>query len=270
MTPTDKIRLTEEKETLFIPLYGKAIDYRSKKSVLNDRTASEVVEKIGIDISKHNRFGGRVSAVRAKQYDEWAKKFMAKNQNAVILHLGCGLDARITRTQPPASITWFDVDYPEVISLRKQFFSETDEYQMIASSITSQNWLETIPGYRPALIIAEGVFEYLSKEEVQTLLERLTNYFSTGQIAFDVMPTSSIRSREEKLKETTGAIIRWAVDNIDEVDMLNSKLKRVETVPLFKSVFIKKLPFAYRFIFGLLTLFPKYKNAMRLLRYDFT
>ena len=260
--------LKEEKETLFIPLYGKAIDYRSKKSILNDSTANEVVKGIDVDLSKHRRFGGRVSAVRAKQYDEWTKEFIAKNNNAVIVHLGCGLDARITRIEPPASITWFDVDFPEVICLRKTFFSETNEYKMMANSITSENWLEAIPSDRPALIIAEGVFEYLSKEEVKTLLHRLTNYFSNGQIAFEVMNPSSIDSRKETLKETTGATIRWAVDDISEVDKLNPKLKRVETIPLFKSVFIKKLPFGYRFVFGLLTLFSKYKNSMRLLRYD--
>ena len=261
--------LTEEKETLFIPLYGKAMDYRSKKSILNDSTANEIVEKVEFDFSKHKRTGGKVVAVRAKQYDEWARDFIAKNQNTVIVHLGCGLDARITRVQPPSSITWFDVDYPEVIDLRKNFYSETTEYKMIASSITSQNWLETIPSDKPVCIIAEGVFEYLSKEEIKTLLHRLTDYFSHGQIAFDVMNSSSSDTRKDDLKETTGATLGWAVNDISEVDRLNSKLKRVETIPLFKSVFMKKLPFGYRFVFGLLTLFPKYKNAMRLLRYEF-
>jgi len=269
MTTPDKINLTEEKETLFIPLCGKAMDYRSKNSILNDHTANNIIEKIDIDLSKHNRVGGRISAVRAKQYDEWTNDFMAKNKNAVIVHLGCGLDARITRIHPPSSINWFDVDYPEVIDLRKNFYSETNEYKMISSSINAQNWLEKIPSCRPVLIIAEGVFEYLSKEEVATLLERLTSYFPHGQIAFDVMSSSSISSRKEKLKETTGAINKWAVDDINEVDQLNAKLKRIETVPLFKSVFTRKLPLYYRFIIGLLTLFPQYKNAMRLLRFDF-
>jgi O-methyltransferase involved in polyketide biosynthesis len=185
------------------------------------------------------------------------------------VHLGCGLDARITRVQPPSSITWFDIDYPEVISLRKQFYSETNEYKMIASSITAQNWLETIPADRPALIMAEGVFEYLSEEDVKTLLHRLTNYFSHGQISFDVMSYYAISSHKEKLKETTGAVQKWAVDNINDVDKLNPKLKRVDALPLFDSIYIKKLPLKLRFVFGLLNIFSRFKNAMRLLRYGF-
>ncbi len=106
--------LTDEKETLFIPLSGKALDYRSKNSILNDFKANEIIEKVGINFTKQNGFkakmGGRTLAVRAKQYDEWTKDFITKNKNAVIVHLGCGLDARINRVQPPNSVTWFDVD----------------------------------------------------------------------------------------------------------------------------------------------------------------
>ncbi len=43
---TGKIKLTDERETLFIPLYGKALDYRSKKSILNDSKANDIVEKV--------------------------------------------------------------------------------------------------------------------------------------------------------------------------------------------------------------------------------
>ena len=272
---TDKIQLKDEKETLFIPLAGKALDYRSKNSVLNDSKANDIVEKVGIDYTTHKgigaRIGARTLAVRAKQYDEWTKDFITKNKNAVVVHLGCGLDARITRVQPPSSIAWFDIDYPEVISLRKEFYSETNEYKMIASSITDQNWLETIPADRPAFIIAEGVLEYLSDEEVKTLLNRLTNYFSHGQIAFDVMNSFAIEIGNKNLKNTTGAvnILKWAVDDINEIYKLNPKLKRIEVVSRIKSVFVKKLPFGIRLILGLLSLSTKHKNAMRLLLYDF-
>src|SRR5699024_1291098 len=169
------------------------------------------------------------------------------------------------------SVTWFDVDYPEVINLRKSFYSGTEEYKMIASSITAKNWLETIPADRPVIIIAEGVFEYLPKEEVKVLLNRLTTHFSQGQIAFDVMNAFAVKLGSKNLKKTTGAdnILKWAVDDINEVDKLNPKLKRMEVVSRIQSVFIKKLPFVFRFILGLLSLSSKQRNAMRFLRYDF-
>ncbi len=272
---TANIQLTDEKETLFIPLSGKALDYRSKNSVLNDRTANDIVEKVDYDFATQEGFGARIGArtlaVRAKQYDEWTKDFITKNKNAVVVHLGCGLDARITRVQPPSTVAWFDIDYPEVISLRKEFYSETNEYSMIESSITASDWLEIIPADRPAFIIAEGVLEYLSEAEVKTLLNRLTTYFSHGQIAFDVMNSFVIGLGNKNLKDTTGAvdILKWAVDDLTEIDKLNPKLKRMEVVSRIKSVFIDKLPYGHRLIFGLLSLSSKHKNAMRLVRFEF-
>lgn len=272
---TDPTKLTGEKETLFIPLSGKALDYRSKNPVLNDKMANDIVEKVGINLTIHKNFGERIAAltlaVRAKQYDEWTKDFISKNKDAVVVHLGCGLDARITRTQPPRSAAWFDVDYPEVISLRKQFYSETNEYKMIASSIIHQDWLAAIPADRPAFIVAEGVFEYLSEEEVKTLLYRLTNYFPHGQIAFDVINPFAQASGNKNLKNTTGAvdILKWAVDDLNRVDKLCPKLTRVETVSRIKSIFIKRLPLVFRLVLGIAGLSPKFKNGMRLIRYDF-
>ena len=60
MTVSDKIQLTDEKETLFIPLAGKALDYRSKNSVLNDSKANDIVEKVGIEFTTHKRIGARI------------------------------------------------------------------------------------------------------------------------------------------------------------------------------------------------------------------
>lgn len=45
MTTTDNIKLTDEKEILFIHLSGKALGYRSKHSILNDKKTNDIVEK---------------------------------------------------------------------------------------------------------------------------------------------------------------------------------------------------------------------------------
>jgi O-methyltransferase len=33
--------------------------------------------------------------VRAKAHDDWARSFLADHRDPVVLHLGCGLDARV-------------------------------------------------------------------------------------------------------------------------------------------------------------------------------
>ena len=119
---THKVYLTKEKETLLITLYAKALDSRSENSILNDKAANNLVNTIDYDFDKlKNPANGNVIVVRAKQFDEWLKEFLKENSVAVVLNLGCGLDTRVNRINPSPKISWFDVDYPEVIKLRENF-----------------------------------------------------------------------------------------------------------------------------------------------------
>lgn len=265
----DEVQLTDEKETLFITLCAKALDYRSKHSILKDKAADDLVRQVNLDTSKYQGFGNNIIVIRAKQFDEWVKQFIALNRNAVVLYLGCGLDTRISRINPSPQVSWFDIDYPEVISLRRNFYSDSNGYRMIASSVTEPGWLSQVPADRPTLIIAEGVLEYLEPEEVKTLFNRLTNYFAHGQMIFDVMNSFAIQSGKESLKKATGAVHKWAVDDVSEVDKMDLKLKRLEDLSLFKSPFIKHLPYKLRLFIAFASLFANYKNMMRLMRYEF-
>jgi O-methyltransferase involved in polyketide biosynthesis len=250
-----------------MPLYAKALDNRSSRSILHDEKADEIVSMIDYDFEKLKGFGnGNVMVVRAKQLDEWVKEFLGSHLNAVVLNLGCGLDARVYRINPPSTVSWFDVDFPEVIEERRNFYSNTGGYQMIASSITKPEWLQKIPKDRSAFMIADGVLEYLTEEQVKELLNRITSYFPRGQIAFDIMNSYAVRMGKGRLKERTGAEHKWAVDDVNEVDRLDPKLRRVANLPLLGS---KYLPLKNRLLFGVALILPRYKNMMRLLRYEF-
>ncbi|HXZ23863.1 MAG TPA: class I SAM-dependent methyltransferase [Methanomassiliicoccales archaeon] len=265
-----RVRLTGETATLLITLYAKALDHRSRRPILNDEKADEVVRMIDYDFEKLNKFGrSNLIVVRAKHFDEWIKEFMKSNPRGVVLNLGCGLDPRVFRMDLPPGIDWFDVDYPEVIEERRYFFSERGGYHMIASSLTSAEWLEAIPKDRPAMIVADGVLEYLTPENVKVLLNRLTGYFPSGQIAFDVMNSFGVNSARESLKETTGAVHNWAVDNIHAVDEMDPKLRRLDNLSVFRSRYIKRLPLGQRVTYGMMCVIPTFRKMIRLLRYEF-
>jgi O-methyltransferase involved in polyketide biosynthesis len=265
-----KIQLTEEKATLLMTLYAKSQDYKSERSILKDKKAYEICCSIEYDFTKLNQFNfGNLLSVRAKHYDEWIREFINSNQNAVVLYLGCGLDTRVSRINPPKSVIWFDVDYPEVIKLRKNFYEDNDNYKMISSSIAELKWLEEIPKDLPVIIVAEGVLEYLAEYDVEKIINKLTEYFSKGQMAFDIMNSFAIKSGKSSLKQTTGAVHKWAVDNIREVDKMSPKLRRINNISLFRSKYMNKIPMILRLSFMVFSLVPKFKNMIRLLRYEF-
>lgn len=259
------LNLTNEQKTLFLTLCGKAMDYRSKNSILNDKWANEIVQKAGLDLKKYSDSKNRIVAVRAKQLDNWTNRFLQQNPKSVVINLGCGLDTRIARIQPNENILWFDVDFPDVIDLRKQFFDEKSNYKMLPSSVKEDGWLATIPKKFPVLILAEGLFSYLSKEEVKTLLNRLTDHFPKGEITFNVISKLAL----EKGIKTVGTIQKFTVEKLEELDDLNPNLKRIEEISLFESIYIQKLPFLKRKLLKMAKKSPKYRNMIRLLRYEF-
>ena len=119
------------------------------------------------------------------------------------------------------------------------------------------------------MIIAEGVLEYLTAEEVKMLLNHLTSYFSHGVIAFDVMNSFAIQSAKSAANEPTAGLHRWEVNDIREVDALDPKLKRDQAISVFRSPYIRKLPISYHLLYSSIALIPKFRNMIRLLHYQF-
>lgn len=265
-----QIHLTKVQETLLITLYAKAIDNRSKNPILYDAKADQMVGMIDYDFTKLNSWGNdNLIVVRAKQYDDWIQEFIKNNPVCVVLNLGCGLDTRVTRINPPSTVSWFDVDFPDVIQLRKNFYVDSVGYRMIESSITDTAWLNETPTGQPMLIVAEGVLEYLTGEEVKNLLNRLTNHFSHGTIMFDVMNSFAIQSAKSAKDEPTAGLHTWEVNDIQEVDALDPKLQREKAISIFHSPTIGKLSIGYHLLYSSMALVPRFRNMIRLLRYQF-
>ncbi|MCL2880955.1 MAG: class I SAM-dependent methyltransferase [Treponema sp.] len=264
------VDLTKEKETLFITLRCKAIDSRLKSSLLHDNRAYEILQSINYDFAKCKSFDNDIGlVVRAKQIDQWVNEFIAKNENAVVVYLGCGLDTRIDRINRGETVTWFDLDFPEVINIRKSFFSESSNYTMIPSSITDFDWLKIIPNNRPVLIVAEGVLEYIESEKVKELFNRIVRTFGHGEIIFDVLSRTAVKFSEKDLSGKTGAVIHWGINNSDEISGYNKNLRKISEIFLFRSEYMKHLQFKYRFLYGLITIVPFFRKMIRIMKYEF-
>jgi methyltransferase (TIGR00027 family) len=179
--------------TMLCTLYLRAYESRSEHPILADSAAADAVNRIDYDFEKMEKSvnpsaNQYVVALRAKQLDMWAAEFLDRHPDAVVLHLGCGLDSRAFRLELPPGCHWFDLDVPAVIGLRRQVYSEHGRYEMIGSSVTDPDWLTRMPGDRPVLVIAEGLLMYLTETEVRQLLQRITDHFRTGELLFDAMP----------------------------------------------------------------------------------
>lgn len=205
-------------KTLYIPLYGKS--YVSKKGIiLNDKKAEEIWASEGFPLKgkSKSKWLAYYLGIRCAVFDEWVKQQMADKQDAVVIHIGCGMDSRILRVGS-VHHRWYDVDFPEVIEERKRYYSESADYQMLAGDVRDCNWLESIPERKRAIVVMEGVSMYLTSKEINELTASLCAHFE--QLAFLMDCYSVLAAKMSKYKNPIKDVGVTEVYGIDDPEML--------------------------------------------------
>lgn len=172
-------------KTLYIPLYGKAY-VSSRGLLLADKKAEQIWKAEGFLLKgkAKSKWLAYNMGMRSAVVDQWTRQQMEENPDAVILHVGCGMDSRCVRVEM-TGCQWLDVDFPEVIAERKRYFEETDTYHMIGSDIREEGWLQEIPADKTAIIVMEGISMYLKPEALKAVLQRWKDYFGEVRILMD-------------------------------------------------------------------------------------
>lgn len=268
----DKIVLTEEKETLLIPLYGKAKESEKKHPILIDKKAVEIVNKIDYDFKslKIPEKTNTMMCLRAKLIDNFVKDFLKENEGSVALHLGCGLDSRYERINN-TDVDWYDVDFEDVIDIRRHFFKETPNYHLIPSSVTQKEWLEKIPSDgRHYIVIAEGLMMYLKEEEIKKLLGDLKNRIGSYTLIFDSFSVyTAKKAKNQPSIKKTGAVIHWGVDDPEDLTRWGMEIQFIEEQYFTSNEELKNLGISVKIMYKLANLFKTAKRAHRLLIYRF-
>ncbi|MER9655458.1 class I SAM-dependent methyltransferase [Mesorhizobium sp. M0152] len=268
----EKVHLTGEKETLLITLYGKALESRLPDTLLKDHYADEAVRKIDYDFSrlKVDENLGIGLAIRAKTLDVSVQDFIARNPDPIVLNLGCGLDTRIFRIDPPQNVDWFDVDYPDVIELRRKLYPSRDHYNLVASSVIEPGWLAEVPRNRPAMVVAEGLTPYLAAEAGLSLLSRLVSHLATGELMFDAYSRFGLKLlRLNPTLRATGAKVHWAIEDPHDLERAIPKLRFVEDISAYEPEHAARMGWFAGLFVRLWKHIPALRKIGRLLRYRF-
>ncbi len=267
----EKILLTEEQETLLVPLYAKAVESYQPDPIFVDQKAQEILKHIDYDFDnlKIPRKTVVTLCIRAKKIDDYTRRFLVRHPGGVVIHLGCGLDSRCIRLNH-TEVEWYDLDMPEVIDLRRKFYQETDKYHMIPSSVTDPDWINRIaPQGRSVLVIAEGLLMYLEEEAVKALILKLKEAFPGCALVFDAYSELTARSagRHPSLQKT-GAVIHWGIDDTAAIEQWADGIRLKEEWYFTQAEEIKNLGPGYRLAFRLAGLFKAAKKAHRILYYN--
>jgi O-methyltransferase involved in polyketide biosynthesis len=266
MNAKEKISLTKEQETLLIPLYAKAQD----NPLFNDKKARQILASVEYDF-KRLKIPEKTAVmlrIRAKQLDAYTRQFISAHPNALILHLGCGLDSRCERISHLRA-QWIDLDMPDVIELRHKFYAETGSYRMIASSVSDLSWMEKIPSEgRPVFVVAEGLLMYLHEKDVKALILCLHQKFPDCELAFDAFSKlTADRVQAHPSLQKTGAAIHWGIDDPQEIERWAPGIQLKEEWFFSREPDRNRLGWCYRFMFRLTSSIEVANRAHRLLYY---
>lgn len=179
--------LSPLEQTALLTQYARALDSRWPRPILGDTLADEIVSKIDYDFAGLGVPASVVcqTALRAKMLDERVWTFTSEHPDAVVVDLGAGVDTGVFRVSPPATVDWYSVDLPRVIALRDRVMPTSERAHSVAASVAAHNWPDTIPADRPAMVIADRLFAFLSEPVIVGVFSRITDHFKSGELAFN-------------------------------------------------------------------------------------
>lgn len=205
-------------ETLLTPLCARADQYGRPDAIVHDKRAMEIVRSMEYDFDKIRKFPDTLTgcAIRAAIFDRWMAEFLQQHDDAAIVLIGEGLDTTYDRNDDGRA-EWFEIDFPDVIDLRRQLIGTSERRTMIAGSVFEEEWIDQVraAGRSPILFQAAGVFMYLPPEKIRSLLGLLADHFPGSTLLFDTCSTMAKRNshRWEATVRTTNAVYQWGIDD---------------------------------------------------------
>lgn len=275
------IALSGAQETLLITLLAKYNDFYEPRPVLADRWAVETMELI--PKSQRDRVRARIPnsllghpsivSLRARLMDDWTTDFLTRHKDVpvTVVHLACGLDSRALRLRAKCGVDvrWVDLDLPPVIEARRVVKLPSPEgavgeqkytYEVVASDVLEEKWLENISADRPTLVVMEGLSMYLTPENCEALFRRLVDRFALhgGEIVVDGMsPTANkILNWYASSGKTFDVHFGFTVRDPKDITELHGKLELLESHYLMRNPYTHLLPTRPRMLLWLMSWVP--------------
>jgi O-methyltransferase involved in polyketide biosynthesis len=279
MPGIDVTDLSPLEQTALLTQYARALDSRWSRPILGDKLADEVVAKIDYNFADLGVGTSVVcqTALRAKMLDDRVRAFTSEHPDAVLVDLGAGLDSGPFRVR--SRVDWYSVDLPRVIALRDRLLPTNEQAHSIAASVADSGpggWTDSIPADRPTMVIADGLFAFLSEPVIVGLFRRITEHFGCGELAFNDygrigwFSKAAVRLAPQKIFSAVGS--QWGYPGFKDAhhpETWNPRLTLVEEASLAHAPEVELFPSWLRLATKASGKFKAGARKARILRYRF-
>ena len=230
-----ELKLGDVQTTALIPLAVKANETLRVNPRIKDPKAVEIINALGIDTAQYDKFMSHEGVIaRTIMLDRQLKDIIKKAPDTVVVNIGAGFDSRFSRMDN-GKIFWFDMDLPDSIAARRKAFEEHERVCMIAGNALESDWCAAVKekligrSSKP-VFIAEGLFMYLTLDQIRTLLNVLKDNFPEGGTLI-AEQNNKMMQKNEKHHDTvknTNAHFVSGTDTAQEIADLTDGIRLVE------------------------------------------
>jgi O-methyltransferase involved in polyketide biosynthesis len=190
VTTIDGNTLDGVSATALWTLRNRATEAKRSDGVIRDPWAVTILDTIEYDYPKFGR-PAQHHGLRARAFDGATLDYLGEHPRASVVALAEGLQTsfwRLEATGALAESTWYSIDLPAVVDLRRQLLPTDDRIVALAQSALDRSWMDRVDATDGVFITAEGLLMYLEPEEALGLIADCAERFPSGRKLFDSVP----------------------------------------------------------------------------------
>ncbi len=211
--------------------------------MLIDRKAVEIIHLIDYDFSTITHNISKVSQlgwiIRSLLIDKAILKYLEKYPQATIVNIGCGLDTTFDRIDN-GRVTWYDLDLPDVIKIRRQFIAESDRRKFVGGSFMDREWLQHIKTNQGVFFIAAGVLYYFAESEIKESFKMIADHFPASEMVFDATSPIGVKMANRMVIKNSGmnekSFLQWGLRSAQELTTFDDRIEIMDETLFFKHV----------------------------------
>jgi O-methyltransferase involved in polyketide biosynthesis len=156
-----------------------------------------------------------------------------------IVNIGCGLDTTFGRIDN-GRLFWYDLDLPDVISLRRKLIPEHERQTFIDNSFLSKDWLTQLNIQDNVFLIAAGVLYYFEEYQIKESLTHFAKVFPGGEMIFDASSPAGINMANKMVLRASGmdekSFLKWGLKSANKLELWDQRIKLVDEYPMFRTM----------------------------------
>jgi len=193
------VNLSDVSRTAILTLLGHVVASEKETVIFDDPMAILCLERLMSNASAEEKKwitwqkrmiaapDAREMARRVEVFDNSANLFISNHPKCTVINLGCGFDTRFWRIENK-NCRYVEIDLPEVIALKREILKDHLGYELIGCSVLDASWVDKViaKGNSNFLLLAEGLFMFLPKQDVKNLLQLIGQKLVRSQLVVEM------------------------------------------------------------------------------------